>query len=71
MACLDFILQGDPTAWEEDWKWMMEHIEEIQTLEVSRQLAEVEAQVDEAAAELWGITEGELQEIRQSLRKLG
>jgi hypothetical protein len=50
MACLDFILQGDPTAWEEDWKWMMEHIEEIQTLEVSRQLAEVEAQVDEAAA---------------------
>jgi hypothetical protein len=29
---------------------MMEHIEEIQTLEVSRQLAEVEAQVDEAAA---------------------
>jgi len=31
---------------------MMEHIEEIQTLEVSGQLAEVEAQVDEAAAEL-------------------
>jgi hypothetical protein len=34
-------------------------------------LAEVEAQVDEAAAELWGITEKELQEIRRSLVELG
>jgi hypothetical protein len=31
----------------------------------------VEAQVDEAAAELWGITEKELQEIRRSLAELG
>jgi len=34
-------------------------------------LGEVEAQVDEAAAELWGITEGELKEIRRSLEELG
>jgi len=38
-----------------------------QTSEVSSQLAAVEAQVDEAAAELWGITDRELQEIRRSL----
>ena len=50
---------------------MMEHIEEIQTLEVSRQLAEVEAQVDEAAAELWSITDRELKEIQRSLAELG
>jgi phage I-like protein len=35
--------------------------------EPSQGLAAVEAQVDEAAAELWGITEKELQEIRRSL----
>ena len=34
-------------------------------------LAAVEAQVDEAAAELWGITDTELQEIRRSLEELG
>ena len=34
-------------------------------------LAEVEAQVDQAAAELWGITERELREIRRSLEELG
>ena len=34
-------------------------------------LAAVEAQVDEAAAELWGITDTELQEIRRSLVELG
>jgi hypothetical protein len=34
-------------------------------------LAAVEAQVDEAAAELWGITDRELQEIRRSLEELG
>jgi hypothetical protein len=34
-------------------------------------LAQVEAQVDEAAAELWGITDGELKEIRRSLEELG
>ena len=34
-------------------------------------LAAVEAQVDEAAAELWGITDGELKEIRRSLEELG
>jgi len=34
-------------------------------------LAEVEAQVDEAAAELWGITDKELKEIRRSLGELG
>ncbi len=33
-------------------------------------LTAVEAQVDEAAAELWGITERELREIRQSLEEL-
>jgi hypothetical protein len=34
-------------------------------------LAAVEAQVDKAAAELWGITDRELREIRWSLEKLG
>ena len=34
-------------------------------------LAAVEAQVDEAAAELWGITDRELKEIRRSLEELG
>jgi hypothetical protein len=34
-------------------------------------LAAVEAQVGEAAAELWGITERELKEIRRSLEELG
>jgi len=34
-------------------------------------LAAVEVQVDEAAAELWGITDRELQEIRRSLEELG
>ena len=33
--------------------------------------AAVEAQVDAAAAELWGITDRELQEIRRSLAELG
>jgi hypothetical protein len=42
-----------------------------ETSEVSRRLAEVEAQVDEAAAELWGITDRELKEIRRSLEELG
>jgi len=30
-----------------------------------------DAQVDEAAAELWGITDRELKEIRRSLKELG
>jgi len=34
-------------------------------------LAVVEAQVDEAAAKLWGITDRELKEIRRSLEELG
>ena len=34
-------------------------------------LAAIEAQVDEAVAELWGITDKELQEIRRSLAELG
>ena len=34
-------------------------------------LANIEAQVDEAAAELWGITDRELMEIRRSLEELG
>jgi hypothetical protein len=42
-----------------------------ETSEVSGQLASVEAQVDEAAAELWGITDRELDEIRRSLEELG
>jgi hypothetical protein len=42
-----------------------------ETSEVSRRLAAVEAQVDEAAAELWGITDRELEEIRRSLEELG
>jgi hypothetical protein len=42
-----------------------------ETSEVFRRLAQVEAQVDEAAAELWGITDGELQDIRRSLDELG
>jgi hypothetical protein len=33
-------------------------------------LAAVEAQVDEAAAELWAITDWELKEIRRSLEEL-
>ncbi len=39
--------------------------------ELSQGLAEVEAQVDEAAAELWGITDAKLREIRRSLAELG
>jgi thiaminase len=34
-------------------------------------LVAVEAEVDEAAAELWGITDEELKEIRRSLEELG
>jgi hypothetical protein len=34
-------------------------------------LADIEAQVDEAAAELWDIMDRELQEIRRSLEELG
>ena len=34
-------------------------------------LLNIEAQVDEAAAELWGITDRELKEIRRSLAELG
>jgi len=34
-------------------------------------LATVEARVDEAAAELWGITDRELKAIRRSLAELG
>ncbi len=34
------------------------------------QLAEIEAQVDEAAAALWGLTAGELADIRASLAEL-
>jgi hypothetical protein len=34
-------------------------------------LAAVKAQVDEAAAELWGIAGRELKEIRRSLKELG
>jgi hypothetical protein len=34
-------------------------------------LAVVEAQVDEVAVELWGITDRELQKIRRSLAELG
>jgi hypothetical protein len=42
-----------------------------ETSKVSQQLARIETQVDEAAAELWGITEKELQEIHRSLAELG
>ncbi len=34
-------------------------------------LGEVECEIDEAAAELWGITAGEMDEIRRSLEELG
>jgi hypothetical protein len=34
-------------------------------------LSAIEAQADEAAAELWGIKGRELQEIRRSLEELG
>ena len=34
-------------------------------------LATVETEVDQAAAELWGITDKELKEIRRSLEELG
>ena len=34
-------------------------------------LTAVEAEVDEASAELWGITDRELREIRRSLEELG
>jgi thioredoxin-like negative regulator of GroEL len=39
--------------------------------EAKRELAEVEDQVDRAAAELWGLTDAELQEIRTALEVLG
>jgi len=34
-------------------------------------LAGVEREIDEAAAELWGITEADMEEIRRSLEELG
>ncbi len=34
------------------------------------ELAEIEAQVDQAAAELWGITPAELKEVQRSLAEL-
>jgi hypothetical protein len=37
---------------------------------LERELAEIELQVDQAAAELWGITAEELAEIRRSLEEL-
>lgn len=40
------------------------------TSEVS-ELAAIEAQVDEAAAQLWGIADKKLQEIQRSLEELG
>ena len=38
---------------------------------LKRQLAEVEVEIDERAAELWGLTEAELKEIQRSLEELG
>jgi hypothetical protein len=34
-------------------------------------LAEIERKIDNAAAELWGISAAELEEIRRSLEELG
>ena len=34
-------------------------------------LREVEEEVDERAAELWGLTQAELKEIKKSLEELG
>jgi hypothetical protein len=31
---------------------------------------EIEAEIDQLAAELWGLTEGELREIQESLEEL-
>jgi hypothetical protein len=38
--------------------------------EAKRELARVEDQIDHAAAELWGLTEAELVEIRKALELL-
>jgi hypothetical protein len=35
------------------------------------ELAEIEREIDEAAAELWGISAAEMEEIRRSLEELG
>ena len=34
-------------------------------------MREIEAEIDELAAELWGLTGEELREIRESLEELG
>jgi len=44
---------------------------EDRAVELRKVLAEVEVQVDEAAAELWGITPQELAEVRRNLEELG
>ena len=36
-----------------------------------RELAHVEDQIDHAAAELWGLTDAELEEIRRALELMG
>jgi hypothetical protein len=41
-----------------------------ETSEVSARLAAIEAEIDLAAAKLWGISENELAEIRKSLQEL-
>jgi hypothetical protein len=38
--------------------------------ELQQALAKIEAQVDQAAAELWGITSQELAEVRRSLAEM-
>jgi hypothetical protein len=40
------------------------------TQALQRELVEVEAQVDQAAAELWGITPAQLAEVQRSLKEL-
>ncbi|MCD6290598.1 MAG: hypothetical protein J7M34_08855 [Anaerolineae bacterium] len=37
----------------------------------TERVQEIEAEIDELAAELWGLTKEELREIRESLEELG
>jgi hypothetical protein len=43
----------------------------LEDIGVSDHLSAMEARVNEVAADLWGITDRELKEIRRSLEELG
>jgi len=45
-------------------------VDSARRADLQRELAEIEVQVDQAAAELWGITAAELAEVQRSLKEM-